>query len=122
MNVLQQANAERVRVAYGAAHPPCDPPDSDDDDDSFDDGLDDSEAITDDLPLTIPDTADEPGEPVGAIDVKRCPLWGRHGGCKCGLCEVCGNQKHTAIHGPLMGEPEGSKPWGHAFQPVGGMK
>lgn len=66
MNVLQQANAARVRMAYAASHPPCDPPDQTDDDDDFADGLDDSEAITDDLPIPLP-WSDEPGEPVGIL-------------------------------------------------------
>lgn len=56
MNVLQQANAARCRMA---AHPVSDPPDDDDVD--FDDDSDD--VATDELPII----ADAPGEPVGLM-------------------------------------------------------
>ena len=38
--------------------------------------------------------------------------------CLCGKCTVCGNSKHTAIHGPIVGQPAGSQPWGHEFVPL----
>ncbi len=59
-------------------------------------------------------------EEVGAVDLTACPAWGKikryH--CRCGKCKVCGNHKHTAVHGPSQGQPPGSKPWGHQFVPA----
>lgn len=65
-----------------------------------------------------PTTMDVPE--AGAVDWDACPTrrydgWNR---CSCGECEMCGNQKHTAIHGPLLGQPPGSKPYGHEFKPI----
>jgi hypothetical protein len=54
----------------------------------------------------------------GAVDADECPK--RYCGwryCRCGACAVCGFHKHMAIHGPLLGQPAGSKPWGHEFTP-----
>lgn len=54
----------------------------------------------------------------GAVDMSECPKSGRtYDKCKCGYCLLCGNQKHTAVHGPLFGEPPGSKPFDHKFEP-----
>lgn len=59
----------------------------------------------------------------GAIDFNECPylqrakLRARSGTCRCERCAVCGHHKHTGIHGPRYGEPPGSEPWGHEFQP-----
>lgn len=33
--------------------------------------------------------------------------------CKCGRCAVCGNGPHTAVHGPVQGDPE--RVFGHYF-------
>lgn len=50
----------------------------------------------------------------GALDVTVCPTY--RCGCRCGPCSVCGHQKHTAIHGSVMGDPpSGGRPWGHRF-------
>jgi hypothetical protein len=60
-------------------------------------------------------------EETGAVDYAECPhgggpkTWWR--GCHCGPCAICSHAKHTAIHGPLFGQPPGSKPYGHAFVP-----
>lgn len=54
----------------------------------------------------------------GAVDFNECPEIGskmRWGSCRCGPCAVCGHQKHTAVHGPMFGEPAGSKPWDHEY-------
>lgn len=56
--------------------------------------------------------------PTGAVCLESCPTWRARGGCRCGICAKCGNQKHTAIHGPVMGEKAGSKPWGHEYVPA----
>lgn len=62
----------------------------------------------------------------GAVDINECPHRKhlritrggiRPGNCRCGRCAVCGYQKHEGIHGPLVGQPPGSKPWGHEFVP-----
>lgn len=57
----------------------------------------------------------------GAVDINSCPnRYSRWGVVYCGClpCKVCGFTKHWAIHGPLAGEPPGSKPWGHEYEPV----
>ena len=54
----------------------------------------------------------ETGAETGAIDIRECPTWPN---CRCGACSLCGHQKHKAIHGPVHGEPPGSKPWGHEY-------
>lgn len=51
----------------------------------------------------------------GAVDLKDCPNRPRR--CRCGKCK-CGHQKHTAIHGPIYGQPPGSEPYGHEYRPV----
>ena len=48
----------------------------------------------------------------GAVDLELCPALGR---CRCEKCRICGYHKHTAVHGPVYGEPPGSKPFGHEF-------
>lgn len=48
----------------------------------------------------------------GAVDFAEC---GNRRCCRCDICAVCGFSKHKAIHGPFMGEPPGSKPYGHRF-------
>lgn len=55
----------------------------------------------------------------GAVDLDECPGALRYGSrrCDCGKCRVCGFSKHMAIHGPFDGQPPGSKPWGHQFEP-----
>lgn len=50
-----------------------------------------------------------------------CPhaSWGSRSHCHCTpLCAVCGNHKHTAIHGPAAGEKEGGRPYHHAYSPT----
>ncbi len=61
-----------------------------------------------------------PNKQQGAVDLSECPHpAGRYQrGCRCGKCAACGLQKHTAIHGPLLGQPPGSKPWGHEYRPA----
>lgn len=54
-------------------------------------------------------------EGTGAVDLGECP---KRGKCKCGTCSVCGFQKHTAIHGPSLGQPPGSKPYDHEYHPT----
>lgn len=51
----------------------------------------------------------------GAVDLDACPTRGRRRLCRCGACLKCGFPKHTAVHGPVYGQPPGSKPWGHEF-------
>lgn len=53
-------------------------------------------------------------EPARSVDLKEC----RWRICKCGVCAVCGHPKHTAIHGPFLGEPPGGPPWGHQYVPM----
>lgn len=55
----------------------------------------------------------------GAVDLDACPTR-MHGQCRCGPCDECGYQKHTAIHGPALGQPPGSEPWGHEYKPYPG--
>lgn len=50
----------------------------------------------------------------GAVGLDECPTPRK---CRCGAC-ICGDQKHTAVHGPYYGQAEGSKPWGHRFHPA----
>lgn len=52
----------------------------------------------------------------GAVNQDACP---HPGHCRCGKCDLCGFQKHTGIHGPLLGKKPGSKPWGHEFKLLG---
>lgn len=49
-------------------------------------------------------------EKMGAVDLYEC-----YRPCKCEICRVCGYRKHTAVHGPFLGQLPGSKPWGHQF-------
>jgi hypothetical protein len=58
--------------------------------------------------------------PGGAIDFNECPEGGITGWkkCQCGTCAVCGWPKHCALHGPLYGQPPGSKPYDHEFIPT----
>lgn len=57
----------------------------------------------------------------GAVNFKECPAGrtasGRLRACPCGRCVICGEAKHTAVHGPVIDQPPGSKPWGHEFKP-----
>ncbi len=53
-----------------------------------------------------------------AVDPDACLTrrWRRRGcNCHCGACAVCGNAKHTAIHGGFFGEDPGGRPYGHEF-------
>lgn len=52
----------------------------------------------------------------GAVDFNECPWYTRRI-CRCGLCAKCGFSKHTAIHGPIYGQPPGSEPYDHEFTP-----
>lgn len=58
----------------------------------------------------------------GAVDLDDCPdrkpRPARRTMCSCGRCAVCGHPKHTAIHGPIYGQPPGSRPYGHQFVPA----
>lgn len=48
------------------------------------------------------------------VDVWACPTRTlKFFNCSCEICAVCGNRKHTAIHGPVSGKPDVL--WGHAF-------
>jgi hypothetical protein len=66
-------------------------------------------------------------EPIsGAVDINECrtrrPM-SRYVTCQCEpKCVVCGFGKHTAVHGPLLGYPTGSRPWGHVYTPPTGPK
>jgi hypothetical protein len=62
----------------------------------------------------------EPNE-AGAVLIEDCQTGMRRKtgwDCRCEpLCGVCGNRKHTAIHGPFAATPtRGSKPYGHEFK------
>jgi hypothetical protein len=49
----------------------------------------------------------------GAVALDSCWLrW-----CQHGKCARCNYPMHSAIHGPLWGQPAGSKPYGHRFVP-----
>ena len=50
----------------------------------------------------------------GAVTYEQCPDGGGMR-CKCGRCAICGNPKHTAIHGPAFGGKAGDKPASHEF-------
>ena len=55
----------------------------------------------------------------GAVDLNACPTrkWKyRKWWCYCIPCK-CGAKKHASVHGPILGEPPGSKPWGHEYEP-----
>lgn len=43
---------------------------------------------------------------------------GRRVRCKCGLCSLCGNPKHSSIHGGTLGEPDKLWGGGHYFEPI----
>jgi hypothetical protein len=56
----------------------------------------------------------------GAVDYSECLRGGCSNGwrpCQCGKCCHCGYPKHAAIHGPFWGQPPGSEPYGHQFEP-----
>lgn len=62
----------------------------------------------------------------GATDWSACPTrvrhpaFGSYSSCRCKpVCRHCGHGEHGAIHGPSLGQPVGSKPWGHQFEPEG---
>jgi hypothetical protein len=51
-----------------------------------------------------------------AVDLTECPNYPR--ACRCKpFCEVCGNRKHVSLHGPIYGEPAGTKPYDHEYTP-----
>lgn len=59
------------------------------------------------------------------IPLKRtdCPTYGfTHTGrlkaCKCGHCFICGNPKHSAVHGGVMGRETENVVWGHEYKPI----
>jgi hypothetical protein len=52
----------------------------------------------------------------GAVDLDECHTRYWQNICHCDYCVVCGHAKHTAIHGPMYGQPPGSAPWGHRFR------
>ena len=53
---------------------------------------------------------------MGAIDINACPRGPRkYHPCRCAPCITCGFGKHTAVHGPVLGQPPGTKPWGHEY-------
>ncbi len=58
----------------------------------------------------------------GAVDFSECPKWQkpnpRRYKCKCGACAKCEFPKHSSVHGPAYGEPPGSQPWHHEYEPV----
>lgn len=58
----------------------------------------------------------------GAVDLAACQKrWGPTGKCRCTpICRICGHGPHMAVHGPLMGQSPGTKPWGHEFEPERG--
>jgi hypothetical protein len=53
----------------------------------------------------------------GAILYEDCTTRSGRGLCQCGRCEICGERKHTSVHGPVNGQGRGSKPFGHEFVP-----
>lgn len=54
----------------------------------------------------------------GAVDLDACPSrTPKLRRCRCEKCDVCGQPKHSAVHGPSFGDPPGSKPWGHEYVP-----
>lgn len=55
-----------------------------------------------------------------AVDFDECDpdtRWGTRI-CRCGKCAVCGQPKHTSLHGGLYGEPKGGQPYHHEFVPA----
>jgi hypothetical protein len=58
-----------------------------------------------------PDPHHDPMATDGAVDFSECPTRV----CHCERCAVCGEVKHCSLHGPVFGNPPGSKPWGHRF-------
>lgn len=60
----------------------------------------------------------------GAIDFSECPqanertYLGNKANCRCEKCAACGWNKHMAVHGPVYGQPAGSKPYDHEFVPL----
>jgi hypothetical protein len=62
----------------------------------------------------------KPGVP---IKIEDCPNYGltftrRTRKCKCLRCAICGNPKHTAIHGGIMGHENENVVWGHQYKPA----
>ena len=58
----------------------------------------------------------------GAIDLDACTTrqgpWGPSL-CRClPKCAVCRWGPHSGVHGPLYGQPPGSRPAGHEYQAV----
>lgn len=58
-------------------------------------------------------------DPDGSVDLDSCPRAYLRATCStpclCGGCAICGHRKHVSLHGPLFGQPAGSKPYGHRF-------
>ena len=63
---------------------------------------------------------------MSAVNLDECPYLNRkltyrktkvmnRGTCRCGACKICGFPKHSAVHGPVYGQPPGTKPWDHEF-------
>ena len=58
----------------------------------------------------------------GAIDLDACTTRRRPALCWClPKCTVCGYGPHVSVHGPLYGQPPGSRPCGHEYQPPEGL-
>lgn len=52
----------------------------------------------------------------GAVDLSECPY--KHA-CACRpRCRKCGYGKHAAVHGPVFGQPPGSKPYDHEYEAI----
>jgi len=52
----------------------------------------------------------------GATNWHACLTRTTGGTCRCQpRCAVCGFGEHSAVHGPVFGQPPGSTPWGHAY-------
>jgi hypothetical protein len=51
----------------------------------------------------------------GALNAEECPDYPNRCRCK-PVCVVCGNKKHTAVHGGVLGDPPNGKPYGHRFE------
>lgn len=54
-----------------------------------------------------------------SIDILNCSRYWSHE-CHCTPCDVCQQGKHSAYHGPVLGQPVGSPPWGHEYVPEHG--
>lgn len=53
-----------------------------------------------------------------SIDIEGCATWWLPEGCHClERCGRCGNNIHSPFHGPVFGQPVGSRPYGHEYMP-----